>query len=123
MRHFMIRAFEILILLICGLSAIAVCIMAAGLVASGQVLPGLEELGIAQGAPPIDFSDPEAVENAIMGNGLPDAAPMEVWLSAGILVLSGFAGIILFGGGALTLTGIYRKMTKLVELVDATPLD
>ncbi|MBR9764090.1 MAG: hypothetical protein GYB53_11345 [Rhodobacteraceae bacterium] len=120
MRHFMIRAFESLILLICGLSAIAVCIVAVGMVVSGQVLPGLDQLGLA-GAPALDLSNPDAVLEALE-NGPPQAAPLQVWLSAGLFVLSGFAGIILFGGGALTLTGIYRKMARLVDLVDATPV-
>ncbi|WP_010141017.1 hypothetical protein [Oceanicola sp. S124] len=120
MRHFMIRAFEALILLFCGIAAIAVCILAAGLVASGQVLPGLEQLGIA--APMLGASDPAAVLDALE-SGSQRAGPAEVWLSAAVLVVSGFVGIILFGGGALTLTGIYRKMARLVDLVDATPVD
>lgn len=99
MRHFMIRAFEVLILLICGVSALLVLAATTLLVANNA---SLSQFGISGYAPD---------------------RPNYVWVEAAILMGAGFGTIILVGGGALTLTGIYRKLTKLVELVDATPVD
>ncbi|MBY5973453.1 hypothetical protein KUV28_13920 [Ferrimonas balearica] len=124
MRNFMIRAFEAVILAFSLLAALGVTLAAAGMV-MGQVtlaeLDGpLSMLGVGTEL------QAQRMAAEIAGEPLPDAvqdSALAVWLSAGAVLLAGYLSIILLSGAALTLTGIYRRMTRLVKLIEATPTE
>lgn len=124
MRNFMIRAFEAVILAFSLLAALGVTLAAAGMV-MGQVtlaeLDGpLSMLGVGTEL------QAQRMAAEITGEPLPDAvqgSALAVWLSAGAVLLAGYLSIILLSGAALTLTGIYRRMTRLVKLIETTPTE